>query len=402
MNLFRYQAYNKEGLKVEGVMEAAHPGIVKMGLKGEGLVPIRIVRESESPSITRLLKLHRKIGLSQIEFFSSEISILLRNGVKIDRALEIVRNGTEEENFKEVIETIYKDVRKGIALSESLGNRTDIFDPLFVSVVAIGEKTGKLAEAFVDLEQALKFRKQISSRITQAIFYPAFILIFCILTLLLIFNFIIPRFGVLFDSVENIPFYTRLLLDMSTFIRSYQLFLFIAALAGGYLLVRARHTEAWKKVFDFASYRLPGMSNLILSLENLRFSSALRILLRNNVVIDEALGYAVDAVGNRHLKRKIRSLQNDIKKGKELSEILSKSQFFTPSFISLIEVGEHSGNLGEIFSELEDRFRIQFESRVIQFTSLLEPLLILVMGVIVGSIVIMLLLSIVSIQDIRI
>ncbi len=270
-----------------------------------------------------------------------------------------------------------------------------------MSVVAIGEKTGKLAEAFEDLEKNLKFSKQIASKIKQAIAYPTFIAVFCLLALIFIFDFIIPKFSALFEQGMEIPFYTQALMDFSLFFRSYQLLIFGLMAAAILLIARSARSESFKRVLDFLFYRTPGLRGLTLTLENLRFSSALKILLRNNVMIDEALGFAISAVGNRYFRARIRFLQEDIKKGKSLSEILGKTYFFPPSFVSLVEVGEYSGSTAEIFEDLETRFRTRFEEKVIQMTTFIEPALILLMGAIVGGIVSMMLLSIVSFQDIK-
>jgi type II secretory pathway component PulF len=399
---FRYEAYNKEGLKIEGVMEAPSIPFVKANLKREGLVPVRVEESGEERPLLRHLKLKRRVGLSQLEFFSSEISILLKNGIKVDRAIDIVRKGVKEEAFRRIVESVYAEIRHGVPLSKALAKESEVFNPLYVTLVSIGEKTGKLAEAFSDLERNLKFQKQLASKVKQAVFYPAFILLFCVLALVFIFNFIIPRFSALFDTGAQIPFYTQLLMDFSSFFRAYQLPIYLGFAAFLLLLPKLARTEAFKKAMDYALYRAPGVNSLLLNLENLRFSSALRVLLQNNVVIDEALGYAVDAVGNRYLRNRIRFLQADIKKGVDLSQVLTKTYFIPTSFISLIEVGEHSGNLGEIFQELEERFRIRFEENVVRFTTIIEPLLILMMGCIVGSIVIAMLMSIISIQDISV
>ena len=399
---FKYEAYNKEGLKIQGVMEALDVALVKANLKQEGLVPIQVKENGTEQRLFQHFKIKRRIGLSQLEFFSSEISILLKNGIKIDRALDIVRKGVKDEAFRKIVENVYGEIRHGVSLSSALEKESKVFDPLYVTLISIGEKTGKLAEVFSDIEKNLKFRKQVTSKIQQAIFYPSFILAFCILALIFIFDFIIPRFSALFDAGISIPLYTQLLMDVSSFFRTYQVGIFVGLAAGLLVLARVARTEPFKKALDFVLYRTPAVSSLVMNLENLRFSTALRVLLQNNILIDEALGYAVDAVGNRYFRKRIRFLQKDIKQGSELSHMLAKTYFFPPGFISLIEVGEHSGNLAEIFQELEERFRIRFEENVARFTTLIEPLLILIMGCIVGSIVIAMLMSIVSLQDIKV
>lgn len=398
---YTYEAYHGNGVRVQGALEAQSFAMAREKLKAEGLVTISISEERTSSRVGMYLR-RRKLCLSDLEFFCSQMSMLLKNGVRVDKALDLLRHGAvKDRRLKEMLQSLHDTVRRGIPLSEALAEELVEFDPIYMRVVAIGEKTGNLAEAFGDLERTLKFRKEIASRVKSSLAYPLIIFAFSILALTFIFDFIIPKFGILFDSGQALPFYTRMLLDFSEFFQSFQYVLFGAVPVLWIFLARASKIQALKKMTDYLLYKLPGVNSVVLSLENLRFASALRVLLKNNILIDEALGHATMAVSNSYFRKRIASLPSEIKKGRQLSDLLAMSRFIPMSYISLVEIGQHAGNLDEIFGEIEERFRFRFEEVMVRSTAFLEPLMIVVMGLIVGSIVVTLMMSILALQDIK-
>lgn len=404
MEKFVYLAYDGAGAKHEGELLAVNAESAKFKVKELGLIPVKIDQTNRAAGKARdFLQFNVRPGFSDVEFFTSQLSLLLKNGIKIDRALETTKKGIKNRRLRKIVDDLYDDIRKGTPLSTSLEKDPDVFDPLYVSIVKIGEATGRLADVFADLAANLSFRQNISAKTRQAIIYPSIILIVCVVSVLFIFNFIVPKFSVLFSGMKDLPVYTDILLVTANIFRTYQ-FIILAAFIGLIILFmrgRASKKKRFGRLTDALALRLPLVKQLYYTLENLRFTSSLSILLKSGVVLTEALDYAVNSIGNSFIRKQLIMVKDEIKQGKKLSDTMAKTGFLPEVFDGLMEVGEQTGNLSEVFSEMEKRLRSVYEDRVASLITVIEPVMIIFMGLVVGSVVVVMLLSMVSISDIN-
>jgi general secretion pathway protein F len=263
----------------------------------------------------------------------------------------------------------------------------------------MGEASGQLSEIFKGLARDLKFRKELKSKISQAMAYPMVILVVCILAIVFVFNFIVPQMSSLFDENDELPLYTSVLLNLSDWMISYQWYLLVAIICAGlaakYLLAK----NAFSTWLDDVSIKTPVIRNAIVQIERIRFNTSMALMLSSGVKLDEALGMASSTVKNGLLRRELISAKNKIKSGTSITEALKSNVMYSGLFISLLEVGEESGQLSVVFEEIADRSRSGFTSWTSRFTSVLEPLMILFMAGVVGSVVVVMLLSIISVND---
>jgi len=399
---FEYLVYDEAGARLQGQVDAVSPESARSKLKEQGLIPIRIERvDATAPNTRGVFHFSKAPGLGDIEFLTSQISLLLRNGIKIDRALETARVGIKNNRLKEIVTEIYDDVRRGISFSAALENYPDVFDPLYVSIVRIGEVTGRLADVSVDLAANLNFRQKISSKTRQALIYPAIILSVCLLSIFFIFNFIVPKFSIIFSGMKTIPVYTQAILTTSEIFRTYQIILPVLIVGISFFVYRNRKSRQVRRLKDMLMLRVPMAKQICYSLENVRFASSLAILLRSGVMITSALDYAIQSVGNVYIRKKLKRVKDEVRQGKKFSEAMAKTGFFEDIFVGLIEVGEQTGDLSEIFTEISDRLRLNYEEKVSNLIVIIEPVMILFMGLVVGSVVVAMLLSLVSINDIE-
>jgi type II secretory pathway component PulF len=401
MDKFVYTAYNKAGVRSQGELSAINMESAKFKLKELGLIPVKLDQVNVAAKKFRNpIQLSRKPRFSDLELLTSQLSLLLKNGIKIDRALETAQKGIKNIALRKIMLEVYDDVRKGMPLSDSLEKFPHTFDPLYTSIVKIGEATGKLPTVFADLASNLGFRKMISAKTRQAMLYPAIIFVVCMLAVIFIFNFIVPKFSVLFANINELPVYTHLLLVVSNIFQKYQflgLAIFIILLIA---LKKLLKNNSSKRLIDGALLNIPVIRPLCYTLENFRFSSSLAVLLKSGVVLSDAFDYAVRSIGNVFLQKQLMLVKKEIKQGQKLSEAMAKTGFLPDIFEGLLEVAEQTGNLGEVFSEIEARMRERYEDSVTRLITLIEPIMILVMGLIVGSVVVVMLLSMVSISDI--
>ena len=402
MGKFIYIAYDHSGVRQEGELSVNNIEAAKYKLKDLGFIPVTINEADRSISrVFDIVWFKRKPGLSDIELVTSQLSLLLKNGIKIDRALETAKKGIKNKILEKAVNKIHEEVRRGMPLSLAMGEFPDFFPPMYTGIVRVGEAIGKLAYVFENLALNLNFRQKIRSKMRQAITYPSVIFFVCLLTIFFLFNFIVPKFSSIFTSMKDIPLYTDFLLMFSSFFRRYQFILLAFILVISVIATRAKRAKQFHIITDTLSIKLPLLKPLSYAVENLRFVSALAILLKSGVILTEALDYAVKSINNSFLRKRLFILKDDVRQGKQLSESIAKTGFLPDIFKGIIEAGEKTGRLSDVFCELEERLKTMYEERVNILITVLEPAMIIFMGLIVGSVVVVMLLSMVSVSDIN-
>ncbi|WP_286259840.1 type II secretion system F family protein [Pseudoalteromonas apostichopi] len=391
--LFKFKAYTKTGELTEGELHAENEAAAVQALKKDYKLVIKVSPEKQGFK-------RKRITLADMEQSTNQLSTLLKNGLKIDKALIVLAKSNSQSAMGTIWSGVLSDIKQGDLLSDALGKRPEVFSTLFVEMVKIGESTGNLPQVFARLSQNLQFQNALRSKMIQAITYPFFILIVCVLAIWAIFNFVIPSMSSMFDSVEDIPSYTQFLIDASNWVQSYQVHMLLVIVAIVVGIVSALRKPLLKAKLLEATVSLPLIKTIIKQSDKIRFSTALQLTLESGVSLSSGLELAAETVINPTLRDKLRSSVISVSSGSELSTELAKLGLFDDIGISLISVGEESGTLTSSFTEISQRSRLSFEQWLTRFTAMLEPLLILFMGGIVGSVVITMLLSIVSINDV--
>jgi len=396
MALFEYKAYDSNGSIIQSELTAETLDSAKEKLLTERLIVVSIAEKIAKDPFH--LGLSQKLSLDELEFITSELSLLLRSGVKIDKSLQILSKGKSNTPSGKLLTALSQSVKRGESLSDAFSRHPD-FDNLYVNLVKIGEASGELSKVFAGLAQDLIFRKELKSKIIQSLTYPSVILVVCILAILFVFNFIVPQMGGLFDGNDNLPFYTQFLLDASRWMQSYQWFLIGGVVAFIVGIKIALQKGLINEQFDELLIKLPLFKSAVHQIERIRFNTSMSLMLDAGVQLDSAIELAAGTVKNKLLRSGLLSAKSKVKRGVSLTEALSASPIYPDFFISLLEVGEESGQLTPVFEEIANRSRNDFGSWTSKVTSLLEPLMILLMGGIVGSVVVVMLLSIMSVND---
>lgn len=391
--VYKFKAYSKSGELVEGELHADDEQAAQKILKKDYKLIIKITQ-------ARKVGQGKRVTLSDLEQSTNQLSTLLKNGLKIDKALIVLAKSNTSSAIGKVWSAVLNDIKQGDLLSDALSNRPEVFSTLFVEMVRIGESTGNLPQVFSRLSDNLHFQNSLRSKMIQAITYPFFILIVCVLAIWAIFNFVIPSMSSMFDSVEDVPSYTQFLISASNWVQAYQVHLLFSAVACVTMIFIALQKQALRIKLIEATVKLPLIKTIIKQSDRIRFATALQLTLESGVSLSNGLGLASETVINPFLKIKLRNSVVQVSSGSDLSTELAKLNLFDDIGISLISVGEESGTLTSSFHEISKRSRNSFEQWLTRFTAMLEPLLILVMGGVVGSVVITMLLSIVSINDV--
>lgn len=403
MPQFRYTGFDANGSRLKSTVDAESITTAKNDLRARGIILTDIQASERDVNFRSALGLgEAKVGLAETEFLTAELSLLLDSGVRIDRALGILQRAGKSAAMSRVLTAINLDLKQGRQLSDAIAAHPDIFDPLYINLVALGEAGGRLPEVFRGLAEDLKFQRELRQRVTSAATYPIVVAAVCVIALLFIFNFVVPNLEVLFVDATELPWYTTMLLEASAFMQSWQWLVFaglITLVAG---LYRLRGTPMVVDMRDQLLLSLPWLRDATSMVERIRFTSGLGLMLDAGLPVDRALMLATGNIRHGSLQREMKAAVEKVKRGEQLSTVLRQTQLFPDYFASLLEVGEESGELGRVFTEIARRSRDAFSTWALKLTTLLEPLLILVMGLIVGGVVVIMMLSITSVADIGI
>lgn len=388
---FNYQAFNQSGAVQNGTIEAESVEHAYQLLKDQRLFVKELSEEKQSG--TQLFS-SKKIGFSDLEYLTTEMSVLLDAGVKVDKAIDILRRNVKNAAVHQLLDKVSMQLKSGKQLSEALANSNSVFDELYVNLITIGEATGSLAEIFRSLASDLAFKRELRQKIIQAITYPAVILVICLSSIFFIFNFVVPNLESLFSGQKDLPVYTALLLGTAAWVREYQMWLLLAFGLAVALVLKFKDTPAFQDRMQKALMAVPVTRHFVVLADRIRINSGLTMMLKAGIPIDKALALACQNVKNKLLRAELEIAIQQIKRGELLSAKLQQTQLYPDFFASLLAVGEESGELERIFDEILARSQREFSSWVTRMTTLLEPLLIIVMGGIVGGVVVIMMMSI--------
>jgi general secretion pathway protein F len=341
-----------------------------------------------------------EVRLDDLEFLTAELSLLLDSGVRIDRAIGILQRTGRSGAVGRLLGELATELKQGRQLSEAAAGRPDAFDPLYVNLIALGEASGRLPEVFRRLAEDLRFQREIRQKVLQAASYPLVVLAVCAIALLFIFNYVVPNLSTLFADASELPWYTSALLGASGFMQRWQWVLAVALAAGAALLWQSRKHPAVREFAERVAIGSPFLRDATTTVERIRFTSGLGMMLDAGLPVDRALQLATGSIRHGQLRREIAIAVEKVRRGEQLSGVLRQTRLFPDYYASLLEVGEESGELGKVFTEVARRSRDAFAQWTQRATTLLEPLLILLMGLIVGGVVVIMMLSITSVADI--
>lgn len=395
---FKYQAYDSSGAKVSGTIVSADEKSVLAELKAQKLIPLSVSEDSGKKGF--LDSVSSRVNLSDLEFFTSELSLLLQSGVRIDKGIDIIRRSKSKPALANLLSDISQSLKRGGSLSAALKEHPEVFDKLYVNLVELGEASGELADIFDGLAKDLKYKRDLNRKLISSLTYPAVIFAVCIASIFLIFNFIVPQMADLFNQRDSLPWYTKLMLNTSDWMQNYQWYLIIALVVATVAGISALRDHNNKEKFQRFLLRVPGLKTALISTDRIRFNSGLALMLKAGIQIDKALTLAIGNLKSEPIVQELTVAKEKIQRGGVLSEALQQTSLYPEFYVSLLEVGEASGNLPTIFEEIANRSRQDFESWTQRLTTLIEPLLILFMGVIVGGVVVVMLLSMVSVNDV--
>ena len=398
MQYFSYRVTTRDGSILEGFVEAIDHNAAIEKLKISGNIPLKVlpVRKGSRDNASNLRQ-----QKSNIQLFTGELSVLLDAGLPLDRSLNILSDIFENEGMKEVIRSVLKSIREGKSFSEALQNHPRVFPKLYINMIKAGEVSGVLHIVLDKLNEYLASTKELKEHIFSAMIYPTVLLATGILSIVVLIVFVIPRFSSIFRELgSSLPLPTKILLAVSGMIQSYWWVILLIAAVGWILLTKYIKTEKGRYWWDELKLRV--LKNVIIELETERFFRTLGTLLKSGVPLIQAIHNARDVIGNEVIVKSLESLSKRVKEGKGMAWPLSETKIFPSLALSMVKVGEETGQLDNMLIKVASIYEKKLKETIKRFISLLEPIMILGMGLMIGFIVISILMAIFSITDLPI
>jgi len=404
MSVYSYKATDLSGKIIKGTLDAGDEKTAVGKLQEMGYIPIRIAQsggiQKASGISAGFSALFQRISTKDVMVFTQDLSTLLEAGLPVDRSLSILTDVSENEKFATVIQEIRKSVQGGAYLSDAMSMHPAVFSKFYVNMVRAGEAGGVLGTVLERLGEFLETSQELKEYIRSALVYPLFLLFVGGISVIILLVFVIPKFSVIFaDMGQAIPLSTRILLTMSNILKSF--WWLILPAAGGIVIAFRRYanTPAGRQRLDRCNLRVPLIGDLIRKIEVARFARTLGTLMGNGVPILRALELVRDIISNTVIAGALETVRERVKEGERLSKPLEDTQVFPSLAVQMITVGEESGKLDEMLVRVAQNYEKNVRNTVKRLISLLEPAMILVMGLVVGFIVISMLTAIFSMNE---
>jgi general secretion pathway protein F len=403
MAFFQYRAADQAGKVVEGVMEADVESSVVLRLREMGCIPLRIAMPSERAirqTRQQPLFAKRRVNQQQLLQFTRELGTLLTAGLPLDRSLSILGGLFEGSELSKIVHSLVEAVRAGKSLAVSMGEHPDVFPKIYVNMIRAGEAGGILEAVLRYLTEYMENTIALKEDIKSALIYPIILAGAAGLSLIVLFLFVIPKFASIFrDNSKAIPWITKMVIGFSQLLTQYGLLILLFVVALGVGLLFYIRTPEGRGEWDRFCLRAWLFGELVRKFETARFTRTLSALMKGGVPLLEALGTVQGVVGNRLLARAIGQVQVRVREGKGMARPLAESGLFPALALSMIAVGEETGKLETLLTEVAGYYDQEVKRTTKRLTALLEPALILGMGLIIGVVVISMLLAIFSIND---
>ena len=404
MAAYTYKASTLEGKIVEGTMDAPDTAAVSLKLVDMGLFPIQVALPEKKTVLTREFQVpwkKKRVRHKDLLVFTQELHTLIKSGFPLDRSLAILGQLAESAALAEIVQEVLNEVKGGKSFSEALGKFPDVFPKIYVNMVKAGEVGGALEEILGRLIAFLQTSENLRSYIIGAMIYPALLSVVGVVSVTILTLFVVPRFASIFqDMGVPLPLPMAVLKGLSDFMVGYWwLALAVIVLIGAYLK-RYRNSQEGRLHWDRWTLRLPLVGAVMRKVEVSRFSRTLGTLLHGGVPLLQAMTIVKEIIGNQSIATAIEPIRNGIKKGEGIAQPMKQSGVFPPLAMHLIEVGEESGKLDGMLVQVAEIYDNEVREGVKRLIAFFEPALILVMGIIIGTIVVSMLMAIFSINDI--
>jgi general secretion pathway protein F len=403
MATFFFRAVASDGKVRSGSVNGDNEKVVARELSRQGLTPIYVGVAPKSSSVEIKLPSFGAGKRRDVLFFTQELSTLLNAGVPLDRALSITAELTDRPAFRFVVLDVLRVLKGGRPLADSLATHPDYFADLYINMVRAGEASGALGAIFERLSEFERSRDDLRAFIISSMIYPALLATVGMVSIVILLMFVVPKFATIFsDPRMKIPAPTKVMMAASTLLQSYWWAGAGALIAFLVIWNVYTRTAAGRIWWDGARLRIPLLGQALLKAETARFARAMATLVANTVPLVQSIGIAAATLTNKTISGALAGVAQGVKRGEGIAVPMRKAGVFPPLAAHLLTVGEETGRLDQMFARMADIYENETRAAIRRFTSIFEPIVILVMGVLVGALILSMLLAITSINDVAV
>ncbi|MES2364854.1 MAG: type II secretion system F family protein [Pseudomonadota bacterium] len=388
MPFFAYKARNAHGELVKGVLESADSSAVAEQLFNTGITPLEIA-ETKKPALPseggwweRLTE--EKIRSIDVQLFSRQLYTLLKAGVPIMRGLAGLQESAINKSFARVLGDIRESLDSGRELSAAMRRHTDVFSPFYLSMVRVGEMTGRLEEIFLRLFDHLEFERLMSERVRSALRYPMFVVIAMAVAITVINLFVIPAFAKVYAGFNaELPLMTQILIGFSNFMVKYWPLMLVMLIGAGFAFKAYIATVNGRYRWDKLKLRFPIVGKILLKGALARFARSFALASKSGVPIVQALNVVAQTVDNAYIASRVTQMRDGIERGESILRTAVTAGVFTPVVLQMVAVGEETGELDSLMEEIAEMYEREVDYELKTLSSQIEPILIVGLGIIV-------------------
>ncbi len=389
MAAFTYEAINAQGLESSGIIHAPDSGTATEQLQARGLLP-RSLSERAASGEGGVRTGFKKVKPRSLQIFARQLATMIEAGVSIVAALVTLEEQTDDSYLQEILGEVRSDVEAGMVLSRALARHPKVFNRLIVSMVEAGESSGTLDSVLDRIATQIEKETQIKRRVKGAMVYPAVVLSFATLVLVFMLLFIVPVFVNVFDDLGGeLPLPTKLVMDMSNTLRGYWFIIFPALIGAVFGLRKLKRTESGRQNWDRIKLRIPmKIGDVVQKVALARFSRTLATLVASGVDIIQALEITGSTAGNYVIEESLANVRTRVHEGARISAPLAEDPIFPPMVSQMVKIGEETGELDKMLGKIADFYEDEVDASIQSLTSIIEPILMIGVGIMVGTIVI--------------
>ncbi|MCH2535157.1 MAG: type II secretion system inner membrane protein GspF [Bdellovibrionales bacterium] len=390
MPIFEYKGLNKSGKNVKGTIDADNIRTAKMRLKKQNVYVVQIADKSKKKrrSGKKAKNISGTVGVGDLALMTRQLATLLKANIPLVDSLQAVSEQVENPTLSEILAEARNNVNEGGAFSKSLSRHKKVFSKIYISMVEAGEMSGTLDVILLRLAEFTESQNELSSKVRSAMMYPAIMMILTIGILAFLFVYIIPQITVIFESQPDLtlPWYSEMIINFSNYLINYWYAIVIASIVLYFIFRAWKNSETGRPQYDAIVLKLPLVGKLVRMLAVSRFTRTLSTLLNGGVAMITSMNIVRSVVNNEVLARAIDKARDNISEGESIAGPLKKSGEFPPIVLHMISIGEKTGDLETMLNQVSDSFDFQVNNTIEGLMSLLSPIMLVVMGGVIGLI----------------
>ncbi|WP_300258873.1 type II secretion system F family protein [Clostridium sp.] len=382
---FKYKAINSKGQRVEGSQSASSESQVREMLLSNQYYPLSIEKERSKRSFS----FNRKVKLKDIAVFSRQFYVMLDSGLPIGKALNILTEQSDNPKLREALIGVNADIKKGETLSSSMRKRKDVFPNLLTNMIDAGEKSGNLDIILKRMAEYYEKETKIRGKIKSAMIYPLVLAVVAIIAITFILTFVMPTFVQMFEENNvELPMSTKMVLDTSKILGKYGIIIFLILVIAIILLGKYLKSEKGQYTLSVINLKIPLIKKLTQKIIVSRFTRTMGIVSSSGISLITSLEIVASVVGNKIAEKELLKVKEKVLKGEGLGDSIMKIKIFPPMLASMVKVGEEAGSLDSILDKTADFYDDELEREIQTATALIEPAMIVFMGIIIGFLII--------------